>query len=152
MITEYVDASDEINARFWSDWESKSPEAVGYVPEVRWQNVEEPNSIDGSKFWARVSLQTVFEEQSTLSNCEGAPWQKRYTVSGIVFVQIFCPKSEARSSEQGKLLSKIARNSFRGKATDSKIWFRRARINELAPEDLFYRFNVIADFEYDELG
>ena len=25
-----------------------------------------------------------------------------------------------------------------------------ARINELSPEDLFYRFNVVAEFEYDE--
>lgn len=152
MITNYAQATDEINQRFYDDWLSKTAEIVGYVPELRWQNVQEPAQINSSKFWARVSIQTVIEEQSTLSNCEGLPWQKRYTTNGLVFVQIFCPKSNARANELGKLLSVVARNSFRGKMTDNKVWFRKARINELPQEDLFYRFNVIAEFQYDELG
>ena len=153
MTTTYSNAIDEINAAFWQDWNSaKSSSVVGYVPDIRWQNVEEASTPDGSKFWGRVSTQTVFEEQTTLSTCEGAPGQKRYTSSGLVFVQIFCPKSNAQANEFGKKLSEVARSSFRGKSTPGNVWFRNVRINELPPEDLFYRFNVVAEFEYDELA
>ncbi len=150
MTTTYSNAIDEINAVFWQDWNSaKTSSVVGYVPDIRWQNVEEPSIPDGSKFWGRVSTQTVFEEQTSLAGNES---KKRYTSSGLVFVQIFCPKSNAQANEFGKKLAEVARNSFRGKSTPSKVWFRNARINELSPEDLFYRFNVVAEFEYDELG
>ena len=153
MTTTYSNAIDEINAVFWQDWNSaKTSSVAGYVPEIRWQYVEEPSSPDGSKFWGRVSTQTVFEEQSTLSDEAGLPGQKRYTSSGMVFVQIFCPKSLAQAGEIGRKLAEVARNSFRGKSTPGKVWFRNARINELSPEDLFYRFNVVAEFEYDEVA
>ena len=150
MTTTYSNAIDEINAEFWNSWNSdKTVFIVGYVPDVRWQGVEEPSLPDGSKFWARVSIQTVFEEQTSLAGNES---KKRYTSSGLVFVQIFCPKSNAQANEFGKKLSEVARNAFRGKSTAGAVWFRNVRINELSPEDLFYRFNVVAEFEYDEIA
>lgn len=151
MSTTYSNAVDEINAVFWQNWNTAETLAiVGYVPEVRWQYVQEPETPDGSKFWARVSVQTVLESQATFSNDAAKPWQKRYTSSGLVFVQIFCPKSNQLSGEIGRKISEIARNSFRGALTPSNVWFKNARISEAAPEELFYRFNVVAEFEYDE--
>ena len=51
MTTTYSNAIDEINAAFWQDWNSaKASSVVGYVPDIRWQNVEEPSIPDGSKF------------------------------------------------------------------------------------------------------
>lgn len=151
-MIEFDQARDEINTLFLTAWNANAGAVVGYVPEIRWQGVQYRDLPDGSKFWVRVSKQTVFEEQTTLSTCEGKPGQKRYTASGLVFVQVFCPKSNTQAFTLGQTLAKIARNAFRGKTTPGKIWFRNVRINELDPEELYERFNVVTEFEYDELG
>lgn len=149
MTTNYVDAIDQMFSLFNSAWNAETMAIVGYVPDVRWPGVEEPGTPDASKYWARVSQQTVIEEQSTISDDNG---KRRYTASGLIFVQLFCPKSEAAAMENGRKLAIIARNSFRGKTTSGKVWFRNARINELAPEESAYRFNVVAEYEYDEVS
>lgn len=151
MIT-YNQANDEINATFLAAWNAGTSAIVGYVPEIRWQNVQNRALPDGSKFWVRVSKDTVFERQATLSVCEGSPGQRKYTASGLVFVQLFMPKSNAQAYELGQQLAVVARNAFRGKTTPGNIWFRNVRINEINPEELYYRINVIAEFEYDEIG
>lgn len=152
MTTTRSEARNEINGLFLAAWNAGAGALAGYVPEIEWQGRQPRNTPDGSKFWARVSMQTVFEEQTTLSTCEGKPGQKRYTASGLVFVQLFCPKSNTQAFEIGGKLAEVARNAFRGKSTPGKVWFRNARINELDPEELYYRFNVVTEFEYDELG
>lgn len=148
MIT-YEEAIDEIFGIFNAAWFGDSAAVVGYVPEVRWPGVEEPEKPELSKFWARVSQQTVIEGQSSLRNGDGG---QRYTTDGLVFVQIFCPKSDSLGMTNGRKLAIIARNAFRGNATSGQVWFRNARINELPPEENWYRFNVVAEYEYDENG
>lgn len=145
-------ARDEINATFYVAWKSQTADIVGYIPQVLWQGSLQTSIPDGSKFWARVSQQTVTDEQATLSTCEGKPGQKKYTVRGLVFVQIFCPRSSGQAFQVGQKLAMVARKSFRGQSTAGKVWFRNARIQELPPEELFERFNVVAEFEYDELS
>jgi len=149
MTTTYVEAIDEMFSLFNDAWLGQSAAVVSHVPVVRWPGVEEPGTPDAAKFWARVSQQTVLEEQSTISDDNG---KRRYTASGLIFVQLFCPKSEPAAMENGRKLAVIARNSFRGKTTSGKVWFRNARINELAPEESAYRFNVVAEYEYDEVN
>lgn len=152
MTTTHSAARDEMNALFLAAWNAGAPAIASYIPEIRWQGVQYRALPDGSKIWCRVTIETVFEEQTTLSTCEGKPGQKRYTASGLVFVQIFCPKSDTQAYTKGGKLAEVARNAFRGKSTPGKVWFRNARINELAPEELYERYNVVTEFEYDELG
>lgn len=152
MITSHNDARNQMNALFKTAWQANTIAVAGYVPDVQWEGVQPRDVPDASKHWARMSIQTVFEEQTTLSNCEGAPGKKRYTASGLIFVQLFCPKSIVDGYSVGGDLADVAKNAFRGKTTSGKIWFRNVRINPLDPEDLYYRFNVVAEFEYDELG
>lgn len=147
-MTTYVEAIDQMFSLFYDAWLSQTTSIVGYVPEVRWHGVEKPGTPDASKYWARVSQQTVTEEQTTIADSNG---KRRYTASGLLFVQIFCPKSEVTAMENGRNLAMIARNSIRGKTTSGKVWFRNARINELDPEESAYRFNVVAEYEYDEI-
>lgn len=153
MTIEYNQAVDQINSKFWEVWNSSQTSSiVGYVPETRWWGIEEPTLPDGSKFWCRVSVQSANETQACFSSYDDTPNKKRYNCSGLVFVQIFCPKSNAKAAELGRSLAQIAKKAFRGKSTADGVWFRNVRINELAPENLFYRFNIIAEFEYDEIG
>lgn len=143
----YSQVNDEINALFLNAWNAETTAIVGYVPEIRWQNVQQRPIPDGSKFWVRVSKDTVFEQQRTLS-----PGFRKYEATGLIFVQLFCPKSNHQAFELGQQLAVVARNAFRGKSTENCIWFRNVRINEIPPEELFYRINIIAEFEYDELA
>lgn len=151
-MIEFDAANDEINTLFLNAWNAGSAAIVGYIPEIRWQGVQYRDLPDGSKFWVRLSKQTVIEGQAALSTDAGAPGQRKYTVAGLVFVQLFCPKSNTQAFELGQKLAKLSRNAFRGKSTPGKIWFRNVRINEIDPEELYERFNVVTEFEHDELG
>lgn len=152
MTIEFDLAGDEIFALFNTAWNANTTAIVGYVPEVRWQGKEVSTKPPSGKFWARLSLQNLIEEQRTLSNCVGEPGKKHYTSSGLVFIQMFAPKETLNAFYKCKQLAKVARNAFRGKTTPGKIWFRNVRINELNPEELFYRINVAAEYEFDEIG
>jgi hypothetical protein len=149
MIT-YEEAVDEIFSLFnekWIDPVEGSEPIIGYVPSVQWDGVEVSATLDYAKYWARVSQQTVIEAQTTLRNGDCG---QRYTSEGLVFVQLFLPKSDAQAMEKGRKLAIVARDVYRGKSTSGKVWFRNARINELPPEEKWYRFNIIAEYEYDE--
>ena len=153
MTVAYDEGLDEIFALFSAAWLANTPAIVGYMPDVRWPNIEEPAKPPSDKFWARVSNKTVLEEQCSMSACVEQPGLRRYEISGLVFVQIFCPKQLATASELGKKLAIIARNAFRGKQTEpGRVWFRNTTINELPPEALFYRYNVVSEYEFDDIG
>lgn len=152
MTLSALQAEDEIRAKFFTAWQTGASVIVGYVPEIRWQGVEEQSAIDASKFWCRHSLEIVEEQQSTLSTCEGAPGKKRYTTYGLVFVQIFCPRNLALAYRQGKLLGELAKSAYRGTSTPGGVWFRNATLKPLQPENSYIRFNVSAQFEYDSLA
>lgn len=149
MTSNYVDSTDDIFSAFKTLWDAEAALVVGYVPEVRWQGVELPEKPDASKYWARASRLSVTEEQANLS---GNDLKRRYTASGIAIVDIFCPKSDVEAMYNGRQLSAIARDSFRVSNATRVVWFRNARINEVAPDNDFLVFRVIAEFEYDEIG
>jgi|ERR1044072_1973077 hypothetical protein len=148
----FADVRDEINTLFLAAWQANTAAIAGYVPDIYWQGVQSPIQPDGSKFWIRLSKQNVIEQQAALSTCVGAPGQRMYEASGLVFVQLFCPKSTSESFDLGQKLAVVARDAFRGKSTANNIWFRNVRINELEPEELYYRFNVVSEYEYNEIG
>jgi hypothetical protein len=125
---------------------SGSAAIVGYVPEVRWQGVEKDEKPPVDKFWLRVTQQTVDEGQSTLRDGTNG---KRYTNTGLIFCQLFCPMSDAKCMEKGRALGVLLRNAFT--AAQTEIMFTHARINELTPEGKAQRFNVVSDYEYDEI-
>jgi len=146
----YTNAINSIFSLFLTAWSAGTPAITTTAPKVYWPGVQEPASIDGSKFWARVSQQTVIESQTALAG--GDTGKKRYTAQGLIFVQIFCPKSDSANFQKGRLLAVVARDSFRGKTTTENVWIRNARINELSSEESFHRFNVVVEYEYDEIA
>lgn len=151
-MIEYPDAIDELYAKFVAAWNAQSAAVVGYVPQIFFQGVQPETPPDSSKYWCRVSHDIVIESQTSLSTCEGAPGQRRYTAQGLLFVQLFGPKEDAQAFEFLQKLAIIGRNAYRGKTTPGHIWFRNVRVKPLPDEELYKRFNVIAEFEYDEIG
>lgn len=151
-MIDYNDAIDAIYSKFWQSFQVYAPPIVGYLPDVQWRNKEVPASANGSKFWVRVSYQTVSSPQTSLSVCVGAIGKKSYTNTGFFLVQVFAPKSTSNSDEVLKKLSSEIRNSFRSSSIHGGIWFRNPRILEISPEELFYRTNVTIEYRFDELG
>jgi len=152
MIDNYPQAADEINAVAYQAIKTGAAAIVGYVPDVRFANIEKPGTPDGSKFWLRVSMQTVDEAQTTLANQVTGPDKKRFTANGLIFVQIFCPKSVSNSDQLGKQLAELVKNAYRGKSTSGCVWFSHTRIQEKPPEAQFWNYNVVSEFEYDTIG
>jgi hypothetical protein len=152
MTIAYPAAVDEMFKQFNDRWTAGAGAIVGYVPEVRWQDQEKNGKPDGSRYWVRVSEQQVLAPQRTLSNQVGEVGIRRYEVSGLLFVQLFAPKSVVDAPEKLRLLAVLARDSYRGKTTDGGIVFSNVRINRLPMEELYLRCNVVAEYEFDELG
>lgn len=149
----YTEAIDAIFTRFRTTWiDGRVLSLLSYDTEIRWTGILKEDPPVSNRFWVRVSQQTVLERQQTLSSCEGLPGKKRWRTHGLVIVQLFCPKSVARNMELGRKLAIIARDAFRGK-TAGNVWFYRARIQDnIPPEQEVNRFNVVAEYEYDELA
>lgn len=146
-------AVDEMQTLFYEAWRANSGEVLGYIPAVEWYGRESLGKADRAKVWARFSTQNVTEEQATISACVDEPFKRRYESSGLVFIQLFMPKSVDNAVISGRKLAKIARNAFRGKKTNGGVTFYNVRINDdIPPEELFYRINVVAEYEFDEIG
>jgi hypothetical protein len=150
-MTTHVDARDAMLGLFNTGWQAAAA-IVGAVPAIYWQDVTVIAPPVTNAYWCRVSTQGVGEYQTTHKTGIAPDNNRRYTSYGLLLVQIFCPTSVAGAGAKGRELAVLARNIFRGKATANDVWFRNARINEIPPEPNFYRFNVICEYQYDDIG
>lgn len=148
MIGTYFDARDSLYAKLILNT-AEVIALVGYVPKIVYQGVESIDKLPTDEFWMRISQQTVLEEQATLS---GNDLKRRYTTDGLLFVQIFIPKTLPQNYAIGVKLAVFVKNLYRGKQTEDCIWFRNVRIQELPAEDAWNRLNVVAEYQYDEIG
>lgn len=150
MPTTYEAAYDATTTRFETEWNAGAAAIVGMVPEIRFQGIEK-GEIPEAHF-CRFSFNPVVEAQSTLRNGEHG---QRYTTVGNVIIQVFAYRRGAKPAEveeYARKLAILARDIFRGKCFTGGIVFRNCRVNRLTSEDKYNRHNVIADFEYDEIG
>jgi hypothetical protein len=145
-------AVEQMQQLFKAAWDAGTSAIAGYVPDVEWYGAEGAAPVNREKIWARFSSQNVFEQQATLSTAAGTPGAKRYSSSGLVFIQLFIPKTIDNGVILGRQLAQVAKNAFRGKTTSGKVEFHNVTIKDLTPEELFYRINVVADYDFDELG
>jgi len=122
---------------------------LGYSAHIEWPGIDSGTTIDNSKFWARISLQQVTSGQSTLSENVSSNGQKRFTSTGLIFVQIFAPKDNTSLPLLQKV-DMLVQNCFRH--STANVILRNSRIKELNPTDGSLNHNVIADYEFDEIG
>lgn len=149
MTTTYINAISEMETLFLTNWNANSAAIAGYIPEIKLPTTEfnlgkPPKDLH----WGRISTQTVIEHQSTFRG--GLDCVQRYQTQGLLFIQLFHPY-KPNSLDEGRELAMLARNTFRSTQTPSNVWFRNARINELRPDASMFRFNVIVDYQYDEI-
>lgn len=141
-------ARKEIFARIGGCWTAHAPAIVDPLPEMRYQGVEEAALPGATKFWARASTQLVTTRQSAFVTDGDVPIE--YATAGVVFVQIFAPM-KPNGYAKGELLAELAQRMFMQGETPSGVWFRNPRINELANDGTWYRWNAIADFQFNQV-
>lgn len=154
MSTTPQNARKLILAHIGAGWAAKAPAIVAPAspPEMRYQGVEEGALPGAAKFWARASTQLVTTRQSAhimTNDPGGSPVE--FATSGVVFVQIFAPMKGPGSYAKGELLAEAAQCMFMATELAQGIWFRNPRINELVPDGTWYRWNVIADFQFNQV-
>lgn len=148
MSTTRSGARDEMYARVRDTVKRTVITGLKYTPEIRYQYSGQ-DGIPGDKLWLRASVHTIDSPQTTLSSNVGKPGQRRYTSFGFLVVQFFMPRSDAATPEYAGLIADAIQAEFRTKQSPLAVVYRNIRVNELAPEDQYYRLNVVADFEYD---
>jgi len=147
MIASYYDARNELFAQY-----NLAKPAIltllGYQPTVIYQGVDSGVAMPTDKIWVRLSQQTVLENQSAIA---GNDLRQRYTSDGLAYAQIFIPKSPGVYANGVKMVE-LVKNVFKGKQTSSCIWFRNVRVQELPPEESWFRLNVVSEYQYDQIG
>ena len=131
-------ATDEILALFKGVWDLTSLIAV-------YENVKGavPTSQDA---WTRPSIRHGAPGPQSLT---GANATSLYSRKGVFTVSLFIPNGHGLTL--GYTLGKSILDAYDGKKTASGVWFRNGRNVEVGPSGEWYMFNVIVEFEYDEI-
>lgn len=146
------EARKELFAKVDECWTAHSSDVVGYVPEIRWQGIEEGALPGASKFWMRAQTTTVTTRQSGhMSTDEPDASPVVFTNYGFITLQLFAPMKSKDSWSKGELLSELGQRMFMASETAGGIWFRNPRIRELNNDGTWYRWNVIADYQFDQV-
>lgn len=142
-----VEAKNEIYAATLTGWNAALPSIVGTNHELRYYGQKYQNEVPVTKFWGRVSIQTVMEEQTSLKNNN-----KRYSSNGLIIITLFAPTADSQAANKLDNISEAVRNIFRVCTPQDNVQFARARINDnIAPEAAWLRANVIAEWQYDQI-
>lgn len=134
-----------INAMFQQfndSWNAGASAIVGYVPAVRYKGKKESAIPDATLYWCRVSEQTVMEARKAIGN-------HYFESSGLVFVQIFAPQADPQGEMNCRALANLARDAFR--AQNALVDFKNSRALPLDPENGFWRYNTVTEYDYTEV-
>jgi hypothetical protein len=141
-----VDAKNEIFGAVASNWAAVLAPIVGTNNELRYFGLKYSSEVPVTKYWGRLSIQTVSEDQETLRN-----EVRRYRSYGLVFVQLFAPINDSQAATKLDQIADALRNLFRHCTAADNVQFSRARIaDNIDPEAAWLRANVVAEFEYNQ--
>jgi hypothetical protein len=124
---------------------------IVHIAETRWPGVAEKNPPNENVYWIRVSEQVVLSGQASLSSSVGKAGSKRYETTGLLFIQIFCPKSDPTAVPNGRLIQTALVNAFRAPSGDSNLWFRNQMPKPMSFNPTSYQFNVAVTYQYGEI-
>jgi hypothetical protein len=119
--------------------------------DIRYPGTEITTPANDSFYWARVSSDVVISGQATLATDVNNPGQKRYDSTGLLYIQLFCPKSDPKAVQNGMLFQTQLLNALRAPTGDSNLWLRNQRPKPMTYNDGNYQFNVVATFEFSEI-
>lgn len=142
-----VTAKDElygfINDRFIT-WLQQNDE----VCTLRWQG--KLKVAETEPLYVHFSMQQVLSPLKAFVRTDDRADVKMYETSGLIFGQVNVAMAEADGFRRGDLIATALRDMLRDAETPSGIWLRNSRFNELPNDVQYFKWNVIAEYEYDE--
>lgn len=144
-------ARKEMLAHVNTCWDERSAAIVGYIPEIRWQGDERPGLPGADKYWMRASTNTVTTRQRGHMVPEAGISKPVYDNFGFITLQLFAPMKSPESYAKGELLAELGQRMFMASETGGSVWFRNPRIRELDNDGTWYRWNVIADYQFSQV-
>jgi len=146
------EARKEMFALVAACWANKAGAIVSPVPEVRYQGVEEAALPGSSHYWMRVGTTTVTTRQSGFRSPDAPDGsQVVYDNYGFITLQMFAPMKGKDTWNKGELLSQLGQGMFMASETGGGVWFRNPRIRELNNDGTWFRWNVIADYQFSQV-
>lgn len=141
----YTSAIDEILQLFKAAWEAGTPALYGgSVVRVEWPHTPKPTPPATTEALARINVRHTATPSQTLAHTGDRLFER----TGLITVQVLSPVN--RGANLAHQLAVIARDAFEGKGTNSGIWFRNVRINDLGNDAAWNLINVLAEFNYSE--
>jgi hypothetical protein len=121
---------------------------VGYAPEIRYQGVEKAELPGADKFWLRAKTTNVTTRQRGHQVDEPGVSKVVYDTFGFITLELSAPMKSPSSYAKGELLSELGQCMFMASDTPGGVWFRNPRIIILDNDGTWYRWDVIADYQF----
>lgn len=149
MATTYHAAIDEMFATADGVLIGYAATLLGYALDVRWPGVPVSSKPDKTRLWARVSAQIVTDAQVSLANANRI---SLFQATGLLNVQLFCPRNVGASIDNGRLIGEAIQNAFRTLSTSGEIWYTNQKVVELPEAGESYPITVSVRYTYKTLS
>lgn len=150
MTTDYTSAINEIFGPLNLVWASIVAANGALNAKLYIQGLPEPEAPDAVNFWGRLSQLTIARRQVSFTTAS----KKRHRVEGRLILQLFVPMAQAENASfwRGRNIAKAVKGVYSELTTPSGVQFLNVSIEELPNDGKRFRFNVIAEYNYDEIG
>jgi hypothetical protein len=149
MMQNFEQARDEIYAHLLQRF--KDDPVAAEVDVMFWEYEDDPpratDAEDNPLPWVRLILKHGDGGQSNLGLSNS---KVRNTSKGIVIFEIYEPRSTGGLTSDK--LSRSALNAISANSTENGAWFRNARRVDYGPDGMWFRVDVMANFEYDVMA
>lgn len=150
MFTSTQVARKEMLALVDSVWSAGAAAITGgSTPEVRYEGNEKAELPGAENYWMRASTTNVTTRQSG-HRLPDEPNGSAvvYDTFGFITLQVFAPMTAPDSWSKGELLSELGQCMFMASETGGAVWFRNPRVIKQGNDGTWYRWNVIADYQF----
>lgn len=140
MITQYIDAEDEIFGVANTAWKLAIAESgLDYNPKIFFPGQIKPTP-DVTQIYADCSFSVVTDGQVGLNNYQGL---SLYETVGLMLIQIFSPKLDPVAQRMTKMVADKVRNAFCKPSPSMEIWFRQQKLAPVSGNPTKNQVNVV---------
>lgn len=147
----YDEAKTETYSVFYEALKASSAAIVGYIPEVRWDEIEEIGIPEKDKYHVRTSFEEISSPQSAFFQCPDVNTKRTYASQGMATFMICAPSSPPNAKRNSELLGAEIRKAFRAPRPNSDLWLRNPKIGSSYKRDHFLRTPVIVEYYHTEV-
>lgn len=145
-----TEAQDALNQAVLDLFVAGAPAIIGGPLEIRWPKVTYKTKPDQTKYWARVSYQTVTSPQDTLGHCDEIGKRRFATILNL-FVEVYGPMAVPDAPTKVEALARLARDRFRALRIGGIILLV-PRVAEIPDDGKSYRRLFVVECHYDTAG